>query len=479
MTPFWMERAQGWLGLHEDSAAAQDIARLWSDATGFPQPDIRADKYHWCSVYLGACLGAKQFDLTGINGMVKSWLNFKSGLTVYSKSKGIGSVNDGQFGDIVIYDRGSNPAEGHGNFFMSQTATHINGLGGNQNDAVNVAPFAKSSVVGIIRPVPADAQTEKPAPVKHDGSDFALALDLVFAHEGGWSNHPADPGGATNMGITLATFQDWRRMRGQGTATEAQLRAMSKSEAEDIYRTLYWEAARCDSLDSRAMRLMHFDAAVNQGVYRAITFLQMALGNVEVDGQFGPNTSAAEDKADQAALFTEYAARRMHHYGGLGTFGTFGLGWSRRLMRTALPAYSTLDVSSTPGTTPITDPQEETQTGEPRAPAAWLDDPAIHQAIGKGVSTMLERLVLPFVFSLIEKYLGAGGWKMYAGIALLVVNQIAASFGVVPGLPEGEAGGFFQAIIDMLSSSFTTVAGGGLAAVGATHKVYKAGKVVK
>lgn len=152
------------------------------------------------------------------------------------------------------------------------------------------------------------------------------ALTTVLKWEGGYVNHPKDPGGATNMGITLKTLEGWRG----APVTPEDVKALTHDEAEAIYRARYWAACRCEALEF-PVALMVFDAAVNHGPGRAARLLQEALG-VTVDGAIGPVTLGAAQAKDPAALATEIAARRMVLYGSLKTFRTFGLGWSRRLM---------------------------------------------------------------------------------------------------------------------------------------------------
>jgi lysozyme family protein len=157
---------------------------------------------------------------------------------------------------------------------------------------------------------------------------FDAALAHVLRHEGGFVNHPGDPGGATNMGITIGTLTDWMAR----SATIEDVRTLSREAAAQIYEARYWNAASCDDWPD-GVSLMVFDATVNHGPGRAVMFLQQAL-NIADDGKVGPVTRAAVAGADPRALLLEYAARRMRFYGRLSTFTTFGLGWSRRLMDT-------------------------------------------------------------------------------------------------------------------------------------------------
>lgn len=160
-------------------------------------------------------------------------------------------------------------------------------------------------------------------------ANFPSALAHVLHYEGGYSDHPSDPGGATNLGITKAVLEAHRGH----AVTKADVRALSQAEAAEIYRARYWNAARCDGLPA-GIDLAVFDCAVNQGVGRAARYLQQAAG-AAVDGQIGPKTLSAVAAINASELLTEFMARRMNGYGLLAKlFATFGLGWSRRLMAT-------------------------------------------------------------------------------------------------------------------------------------------------
>jgi lysozyme family protein len=158
---------------------------------------------------------------------------------------------------------------------------------------------------------------------------FPAALAHVLRYEGGYSDHPSDPGGATNLGITRAVLSDWLGR----PATKAEVRNLQTETAAAIYRARYWDACRCDELPA-GLDLAVFDCAVNQGVGRAARFLQESVG-VSIDGKIGPQTLAAARAAHPAELLREFMARRMNAYGLLTKlFAVFGLGWSRRLMAT-------------------------------------------------------------------------------------------------------------------------------------------------
>lgn len=156
-------------------------------------------------------------------------------------------------------------------------------------------------------------------------SNFEACLDEVFRHEGGYVDHPADPGGATNMGITHRTLAAWRGR----PVSKDDVRALSRTEAAAIYRALYWDKVRGDDLPD-GLDLVTFDPAVNSGVSRGAGWLQRALG-VTADGRVGPVTLGAAASAEAVATIKRACEIRMGFLTGLRTWGTFGRGWSRRV----------------------------------------------------------------------------------------------------------------------------------------------------
>lgn len=94
---------------------------------------------------------------------------------------------------------------------------------------------------------------------------FQRALRFTEQWEGGFVDHPNDPGGATNRGITQAVYDAWRRMRGRGLQPVLEI---TNNKAAAIYREQYWDAGGCEAL-AWPLCLVHFDTAVNLGVNRA------------------------------------------------------------------------------------------------------------------------------------------------------------------------------------------------------------------
>jgi lysozyme family protein len=154
---------------------------------------------------------------------------------------------------------------------------------------------------------------------------YSQAIGRLLKSEGGYVNHPSDPGGPTNFGITLA---DYRKYKKPG-ATAADVRRMKVSEARDIYRGKYWNAIRGDDLPAGVDYCL-FDYAVNSGTGRAPKVLQRVLG-VDVTGRVDDDTIAAANETDAKATINGICDERLRFLKGLKTWGVFGKGWARRV----------------------------------------------------------------------------------------------------------------------------------------------------
>ena len=156
-------------------------------------------------------------------------------------------------------------------------------------------------------------------------ANWDACLAFVLAAEGGYVDDPMDPGGATNLGITLQVLSTWRHT----AVTKADVQNLGRDEAGAIYRANYWNADRCSDLPA-GVDLMVFDAAVNMGIGRSAKFLQSAIG-VTADGSIGPQTLAATAAQPAADLVNVLADARLQFYQGLPTFDHFGHGWTARV----------------------------------------------------------------------------------------------------------------------------------------------------
>lgn len=159
-------------------------------------------------------------------------------------------------------------------------------------------------------------------------ANFPACMQVVLQSEGGFVADPADPGGVTNLGVTIAV---WSAHLGRA-ATIAEMEALTVADVTPLYRSEYWSPAHCPALPA-GVDLMAFDCAVNSGVGRAIKTLQGAAG-VTADGAFGPATAAAVARVAPADLIHAFATARETFYRSLPTFSRFGRGWLARLGRT-------------------------------------------------------------------------------------------------------------------------------------------------
>ena len=155
-------------------------------------------------------------------------------------------------------------------------------------------------------------------------ANFSKCLDMLLHHEGGFVNHPDDPGGMTNLGVTKAVYEKYIKRN----ATEAEMRALTKIDVSPIYRSNYWDRGHCDDLPS-GVDWSVFDWGVNSGMGRAAKALQRVVG-VTADGAIGPMTIKATHDMKPQDVIVKMHSSRQAFYESLTTFKTFGRGWSRR-----------------------------------------------------------------------------------------------------------------------------------------------------
>jgi lysozyme family protein len=156
-------------------------------------------------------------------------------------------------------------------------------------------------------------------------ANFFKSLEMVLKHEGGFVDHPDDPGGATNKGITHKTYSDFL---GRPLEDVDELKNIPEEHVQLIYKQGYWDKVKGDNLPS-GVDFAIFDWAVNSGPGRAAKALQKAVG-ATADGAIGPKTLAAVEAADAAEIIKAVADDREAFYKSLRTFNTFGKGWLRR-----------------------------------------------------------------------------------------------------------------------------------------------------
>jgi lysozyme family protein len=157
-------------------------------------------------------------------------------------------------------------------------------------------------------------------------STYATALARLLAHEGGYTNHPSDPGGPTNFGITIHDYRKYAKP----DATAADVRAMKVEEAKRIYRAKYWDAQRCDELPA-GVDYAVFDYGVNSGIGRSCRVLRRVLPLADNSSSVTDAVIAAARAADAKALVVAICDERLRFLQGLRTWSVFGKGWGRRV----------------------------------------------------------------------------------------------------------------------------------------------------
>lgn len=187
----------------------------------------------------------------------------------------------------------------------------------------NVALIQEVARQSAAQPL-ASAPAAAAAPPQKDAEQFSRCVDIIFSKEGGFVDHPDDPGGATNMGITHITLAAWLDRE----VTVEDVRSLTRETAMEIYRANYWNALNCDNLPA-GVDLVVFDFGVNAGTKRAARLLQKVVF-VEQDGQIGSITVGAARSLDPKTIINNFSDSRMEHYRSLKHWETFKNGWTRR-----------------------------------------------------------------------------------------------------------------------------------------------------
>ena len=154
--------------------------------------------------------------------------------------------------------------------------------------------------------------------------NFEQCMGWLLEHEGGYVNHPSDPGGETNFGVTRAVYEQYAGRQ----VMDGEMEGLTHDDVYPIYRENYWNRVRGDDLPS-GVDWSVFDWGVNSGTSRAAKALQRIAG-VEQDGGIGPMTLQAVLEVEPAEIVEQMHHMRDSFYRSLNTFDTFGRGWLRR-----------------------------------------------------------------------------------------------------------------------------------------------------
>ena len=163
--------------------------------------------------------------------------------------------------------------------------------------------------------------------------NYDKCIETILHHEGGYVNHPSDPGGETNLGVTLKVYEAWCA---EQDIEQKDMRDLIVEDVAPIYKKNYWDRVKGDQLPA-GLDLCVFDFGVNAGTGRSAKYLQTMIGTV-ADGGIGPNTLKKLDEyIEQNGLtdtITNFQQARQEYYESLSTFETFGKRWTRRVDET-------------------------------------------------------------------------------------------------------------------------------------------------
>lgn len=158
--------------------------------------------------------------------------------------------------------------------------------------------------------------------------NFEKSLEMLLHHEGGFVNHPKDPGGITNLGVTKAVYEKWV---GREVSIE-EMKDLTHEDVAPIYKKNYWDKLRGDDLPG-GLDFAAFDWGVNSGTGRPAKVMQRYIGAAQ-DGAIGPKSLTLIAENDPGNIIQYLYEQRQKFYERLKTFDTFGKGWTRRNQET-------------------------------------------------------------------------------------------------------------------------------------------------
>ena len=162
--------------------------------------------------------------------------------------------------------------------------------------------------------------------------NFKECLDLVLKAEGGWVNHPSDPGGETNLGVTKRVWEEYI-----GHTVES-LKKLTKEDVAPLYELKYWRPCYGEVLP-RGLDFVVFSMGVNAGPGRSVKLLQSSIGCVP-DGVIGPATRGLISDSNSATLIGKFSEARREYYRSLKNFPIFGKGWLNRVNHEETEAFN-------------------------------------------------------------------------------------------------------------------------------------------
>ena len=155
--------------------------------------------------------------------------------------------------------------------------------------------------------------------------NFEDCLALVLKSEGGFVQNPKDPGGATNLGVTKATYEAYV---GRSVSVD-EIKALTPDTVAPLYKAMYWDKVSGDNI-ALGLDYALFDFAVNSGPRQATKFIQN-IASVPADGMMGNRTVQQLANLDPSDCITRLCSERLQFLKQLNTWDTFGKGWQKRV----------------------------------------------------------------------------------------------------------------------------------------------------
>lgn len=213
---------------------------------------------------------------------------------------------------------------------------------------------------------------------------FDRAFECLKVHEGGYVNHPDDPGGATNKGVTQRTYNHYRRRHDKDTRD---VRQITNAEVRAIYLGQFWSTIDASNLPAGVAYCV-FDAAVNSGPGQAVRWLQRVIG-AKVDGVVGMETLTKTKEMDPATLIDAYCDRRLAFMQRLAHWDSFGDGWTRRVDEVRAQSKEWAETGQiTTETTNSPQPKAEGEQKLSSTARDFLRDKPAVTAVGGAVSSL-------------------------------------------------------------------------------------------
>lgn len=234
----------------------------------------------------------------------------------------------------------------------------------------------------------------KPEDQAVTAENFQTALKRTLVYEGGYSNHPKDPGGVTLEGVIQRVYDGYRDRKGlPRRALTPQMRGQPDwiAERDEIYKVQYWDRVRGDELPIGVDAVV-FDGAVNSGPGQSIKWLQRALmaqgAALTADGMAGEATLAAvQYSPNNEVLIKQICGRRLAFLKGLSTWSTFGKGWTDRVVQVQAAGVAQARGAAVADAAKATVSAKEAENGSAKGNANQLPTPIVSPNTGTAATT--------------------------------------------------------------------------------------------